>query len=126
MAGKTTSMENIIYIVLLLFVLSVTVVPIVWRHFRSSDVLKSGVSASAKIVDVTDTGRRHNNNPVVSIRLIVTGTDGRDFNAEVTMPVSPVRLTRYQPGTVVAVKYDPKSPDRIAIDTQSESGSKPE
>lgn len=125
MAGKTTSMENAIYIVLLLFVLSVTVVPVVWRHFRSADVLKSGVSASAKIIDVKDTGRRHNNNPVVSIRLVVTGTDGHDFNAEITMPVSPVRLTRYQPGAVVAVKYDPRSPDRVAIDTRSEPGSRP-
>lgn len=116
MAGKTTLSENIILIVVLAIVLGVTVVPIVWNHFRRGAVLSKGVGANARIVDITDTGRRYNTNPVVKIRLVVTDASGKDFNAEITLPVSPVRLADYKPGAVVKVKYDPKKPENVAIE----------
>lgn len=115
MAGKTTLSENIILIVLLAFVLGVTVVPILWNHFRRGAVLSKGIEANARIVDLTDTGKRYNTNPVVKIRLVVTAVSGKDYNAEITLPVSPVRLADYKPGMVVKVKYDPKKPENVAI-----------
>ena len=115
MAGKTTLTENLIFVIILGIVLAVTVGPVIWNHFKKSAVLSSGIEANARIVDVTDTGRRHNTNPVVKIRLVVTDAAGRDFNAEITMPVSPVRLSDYKPGVAVRVKYDPKKPENVAI-----------
>jgi hypothetical protein len=115
MPGKTSSIENIVFAVILLAILSFTVGPIIWGHFRRGDVLKNGVDGKAKVVEITDTGRRHNTNPVVRIKLNVTDASGNDFPAEVTMPLSPVRLSQHRVGDTVPVKYDPKSRDRVAI-----------
>jgi len=115
MAGKTTASENIIFIVILAVVLGVTVGPIVWNHFKRGAVISKGVDAVAKIISVTDTGRRHNTNPVVTIKLIVTPEDGKEYNAEITMPVSPVKLTDYKPGAEVKVKYDAQKKEDVAI-----------
>ena len=115
MAGKTTLTENLIFVIILGIVLAVTVGPVIWNHFKKSAVLSSGTEANARIVDVTDTGRRHNTNPVVKIRLVVTDTAGKVFNAEITGTVSPVRLSDYKPGAAVRVKYDPNKPENVAI-----------
>jgi hypothetical protein len=115
MPEKTGFLENVILILIIVIALSVGVGPVIWGHFRRGDVLKRGVPAKARIVEIMDTGRRHNTNPVVRIRLVVSAAAGNDFPAEITMPLSPVRLTRYQPGVVVPVKYDPRSPERVAI-----------
>jgi predicted S18 family serine protease len=115
MAGKTTLTENLIFIIILGIVLAVTVGPVIWNHFKRGAVLSSGIEANARIVDVTDTGKRHNTNPVVNIRLIVTDAAGKEFNAEITLPVSPLKLTGYKPGVAVKVKYDPKKPENVAI-----------
>jgi hypothetical protein len=120
MPNKTNPFENILMIVLLVIGLSISLGPLIWGHFRKCNILKHGIAAKAKIIDVADTGRRHNYNPVVKIRLAVTDNAGPDYLVEVTMTVSPVRLVKYQPGYVVTVKYDPKSPDRVAIDSSAE------
>ena len=115
MAEKTTLAENLIFIIILGAVLAVTVGPIVWNHFKKSAVLSSGIEASARIIDVIDTGRRHNTNPVVKIRLVVTAANGEEYNAEITAPVSPVKLVEYKAGTILRVKYDPKKRENVAI-----------
>lgn len=115
MAGKTTLTENLIFIIILGIVLGVTVGPVIWNHFKRGAVLSSGIEANARIVDVTDTGKRHNTNPVVNIRLVVTDSAGKEFNAEITLPVSPLKLAGYKPGAAVRVKYDPKKPENVAI-----------
>ncbi len=115
MAGKTTLTENLIFIIILGIVLAVTVGPVIWNHFKRGAVLSSGIEANARVVDVTDTGRRHNTNPVVNIRLVVTDSAGKDFNAEITLPVSPLKLAGYKPGAVLRVKYDSKKPENVAI-----------
>jgi flagellar basal body-associated protein FliL len=115
MPAKPTSLENWIFIVVLVIVLCVTVVPVVWRHFRRGAVLSHGTTGQARILAITDTGERYNTNPVVRINLMVTDAQGREYKAEVTMPVSPVHMAKYQPGSVVKVKYDPRKPEKVAI-----------
>jgi predicted S18 family serine protease len=115
MAGKTTLAENLIFIIILGVVLAVTIGPVIWNHFRKSAVLSSGIETTARIIDVTDTGRRHNTNPVVKIRLVVKAANGDEYNAEITSPVSPVKLPEYKAGATVNVKYDPKKRENVAI-----------
>jgi hypothetical protein len=110
-----TKKDNLIALVIAT-ALIVVLAPVIWGKFRGWYVFKFGITAKAKIIDITDTGRRYNSNPIVEIKLSVTDNAGHEYPAEVTMPVSPVRLVKYQPGYVVSVKYDPKSPDRVAID----------
>ena len=118
MPEKPGSIENIIFAVVILAILCFVVGPIVWSHFRRGDVLKNGVDGTAKILEITDTGTRYNTNPVVRISLMVTDAKGKEFKAEVKMPISPVRLSGYQPGMVVPVKYDPGAPERVALVTK--------
>jgi hypothetical protein len=115
MAGKTTLAENLIFVIILGVVLAVTVGPVIWNHFKKSAVLSSGIETTARIIDVTDTGRRHNTNPVVKIRLVVKAASGDEYNAEITSPVSPVKLVEYKAGATVRVKYDPKKRENVAI-----------
>jgi len=122
MEEKTTLAENLIFIIILGVVLAVTVGPVVWNHFKKSAVLSSGIETSARIIDVTDTGRRHNTNPVVKIRLVVKAADGEEYNAEITAPVSPVKLPEYKAGATVRVKYDPKKRENVAIVDAGEKG----
>lgn len=120
MPEKTTFLENAVLIILLLIVIGVAVVPVVWNHFRRGSVLQHGTEARARIMDVEDTGRRYNTNPVVRIGLMVTDDKGGEYRAEVTMPVSPVNMERYRPGRVVKVKYDPKRPEDVAIEDEGD------
>jgi hypothetical protein len=114
--------EKVCMIVLLIFVLSVSIVPVLLSKYRRARVLSNGVAAKARIIGILDTGRRHNSNPVLRIQLVVTDISGHDFPAEVTLPVSPVRLVQYQPGAIVPVKYVPNEPQSVAIDTALSNG----
>jgi hypothetical protein len=117
MAGK--NLDNLITIVIAVAII-IFVAPVIWGKFSEWYLLKFGINAKAKIIDITDTGNRYNSNPVVKIKLAVIDNAGRERLTDVTMPVSPVRLVKYQPGYLVTVKYDPKSPDRVAIDSSVE------
>jgi len=94
--------------------------PVLWGQLRRGRVLKKGYSAPARIINVKDTGRRHNRNPVVKINVVVTDAAGREFPGQVKMPVSVVRLPGLQPGQTIRVKYLPGSPASIAIDDNFE------
>jgi|WetSurMetagenome_2_1015567.scaffolds.fasta_scaffold833927_2 hypothetical protein len=116
--------DTYVFLIIMLLGICVGVVPIVWGLFKNDNVLKHGVAATAKIISVTDTGRRHNHNPIVKITLAVTDASGKNFEAEVTKPVSPVYLPRYQPGATVPVKYDPKKPKNVAINREEANAEK--
>ncbi len=112
------AVENLLIFLALIASFAIGLGPVIVRQFRRSRLLRIGVPAQAKVLSVHDTGRRHNQNPVVRITVQVTAADGNDFSAETTLPVSPALLPRYQPGNQVAVKYDPRVPERIAIDSE--------
>lgn len=113
--AKPTSLENILLLVVLVIGLGVTVGPIVWGHFRRAALHESGVSAQAVVVEFTDTGNRHNNNPVMRIRLRVQFPQGKETPAEVTLPMSPLRVANLKPGMVVKVHVDTTNPARVAL-----------
>lgn len=92
--------------------------PDVLRHFKNQGVLKEGIPATAVIKDLKDTGNRYNNNPQVVMTLEVTPKDGKPYTAQLITVVSVVDLARLQPGSVVNVKYDPKQPTRVALDSK--------
>jgi hypothetical protein len=124
MASAPDPFDSIVGWTVVAVCLLITVGPVIWGHFRRSDVLANGVPATARIVDIKDTSRRHNTNPVVRISLVVTDAQGHDYPAEVTMPVSPVRLAKLPSGAVVKVKYDPKKPANVAI-VSEDTGKEP-
>ncbi len=79
------------------------------------NLLATGIEAKAKIIDLSDTGNRHNNNPQVRIQLEVRPSGREPYRASVTAFISPVDLPKFQPGTELTVKYDPENPAAVAI-----------
>jgi len=108
------STENIILIILIVISLGIGFGQTLIGRFTRAGILEEGVAGKAKVLKVVDTGRRHNSNPVVNVHLSVATPDGA-IAAEITQPLSAVRLLQLQPGHEVDVKYDAKTPSRVAI-----------
>ena len=75
-----------------------------------------GESAEATIVKIWDTGITVNEDPVVGFLLDVRPSGKPAYQAETKLRISRVDIPRVQPGTVVAVRIDPKDPKHIALD----------
>ena len=83
-------------------------------------VRENGVPASAKVLEVWDTGVRLNDNPVVGFRLLVTLEDGTSYEAETKNVVSVVHIPQVQPGAVLPVKVNPENRQLVALDIYEE------
>lgn len=81
---------------------------------------KSGVAATAQILEVSDTGTTINNNPQVKILLEVKSPYGEPYKVETKVIVSRINPFVYQPGMTVPVIIDPNDKNMIVI---SEGGS---
>ena len=90
--------------------------PVLWNRHVESRLIARGVGATARVLEIVDTGDRMNKNPVVMVRLQVRGPDGMEFPAEVKTVASAVRLQTLKPGADVTVRYDPDQRDKVVID----------
>lgn len=77
-------------------------------------VIAKGQDAEAKILSITDTGTRINDNPVVDFSLQVQPANFPAFIAQARQTVSMIHLPSLQPGKSVYVKYVPGN-DHVAI-----------
>lgn len=84
-----------------------------WTNRR---VRREGQRATAKILDVWDTGTTINNNPVVGIRLEVHPIAGAPFVANTQQLVSRLRVQQLKPGTELKVRYDPETKEVALLD----------
>ena len=89
-------------------------------EYVNQPVRENGVPASAKVLEVWDTGVRLNDNPVVGFRLLVTLQDGTSYEAETKNVVSVVHIPQVQPGAVLPVKVDLKNPQLVSLDIYEE------
>lgn len=115
MAKDNTWIVSVLAVVL--FILATTIVfgPNVLRHFRNKKIMEIGVDATARIVEVVDTGKRYNYNQEVLINLTVHPAGGKPYDAAVVMVASPSALQALQPGATVKVKYNPDNPALVTI-----------
>ncbi len=78
---------------------------------------RTGLPAEASILDIRETGWTVNNiYPVVKLRLEVRPPGGEPYQAEVQTLVGRLDVPQLQPGALVAVRYDPRHPSRVALD----------
>ena len=77
---------------------------------------RTGLAAEATILEVRETGWTVNNiYPVVKLKLEVRPPGSQPYQAEVQTLIGRLDVPQYQPGTVVAVKYDPRHPSDVAL-----------
>ena len=90
---------------------------ILFSAFRSvwPAKIKNGVTASARVLQVRDTGVSVNDNPQVALLVEVMPRDGSPFQAEVKTLVSRLNAALVQPGIEAVVVYDPQKPTRIQV-----------
>lgn len=78
---------------------------------------KSGVAASALILQVWDTGITVNDDPVIGLRVKVERPDGTTYYATIPKSrISRIDIPRFQKGETVPVRFDPQNPQRVALD----------
>ena len=92
-----------------------TLRPLLQNMNQRSQILRTGVPASAIIVSLADTGMLVNYQPQVRIGLQVNPANGIPYQTEVTMVVSQLLIPRVQPGMTVPVMIDPKDPSKVAL-----------
>lgn len=85
------------------------------RWFRTRRVARTGVEATARILDLRDTGNRFNGMPELAIRLEVTPPSGAPFEAELRRVVGLAELERFARGRMLRVRFDPASPQTVAL-----------
>ncbi len=88
-----------------------------WRDRR---VLKTGEPATARVLQMFETGITINDNPVVKLELEVTPQRGSTFVTMSKTLVSRLNPMMYGPGTVVSVKIDPQDPKVVVVDPEGE------
>jgi hypothetical protein len=131
MFAAGTGIASILFVVvMIIFSLVVTVIsvaaPIIIivmvmknlnkKKEEKAALLAKGVKATGTILSLGETGTYINNQPMVVIRVHVQPPGQPPFEAKVEQILSQLEIPRVQPGSHVAVSYDPANPSKIAID----------
>jgi hypothetical protein len=106
---------GVLIVLLVAGLFSYMFVPEVLSYLREKKTLETGVKATAVVVEMIDTGNRFNKNPQVRLKIEVRPEHQTPFHAEITMIISVVELNRFQPGSVLTVKYDEKDHSKVAL-----------
>ena len=78
---------------------------------------ESGVAASARILEIWDTGITVNDDPVIGMRVEIDRPDGTAYPATIPKSlISRLDIPRFQPGATVRVRIDPQDPAIVALD----------
>jgi hypothetical protein len=82
----------------------------------TKELQKTGVSATAVILKISDTGMTVNDDPVALLDLEVHPENGEPFQAKTKCLIPRLHVSQFQQGHTVPVRYDPKNHSRVAVD----------
>ena len=82
----------------------------------TKELQKTGVSATAVILKISDTGMTLNDDPVAWLDLEVRPENAPPFQARAKCLIPRLELPQFQPGRSVPVRYDPANRARVAVD----------
>jgi hypothetical protein len=76
-----------------------------------------GIPAEAEILSIADTKRALNDDPIVRLEIEVRPAGQPPFRATIQrFLITYLQVPQFQPGKIIAVRYDPRDPSRAAID----------
>ena len=91
---------------------------LVMNGMKNRAVLAHGESAPAVILKSWQTGTVMNNiNPQIGLLIEVRPANRPAYQAETKMFIPMMQIPQFQPGAVLQVKYDPKEPRKVAVDS---------
>lgn len=83
----------------------------------AKDLQATGTAAQAEILRLWDTGITMNKDPVIGLEVEVRPADRPPYTAKIEKSlISRLDIPQFQPGKVIQVRFDPKAPERVAID----------
>jgi hypothetical protein len=85
------------------------------RNSYGSGSVKNGVTASATITRMWDTGTTINDSPLVGLELQVNPPNGAPFTVECKQMVNRLQVGYFQPGQTITISYDPANPKKLHI-----------
>ena len=85
------------------------------RGTYGSGEVKDGVTATATITRIWDTGTTINENPLAGIQLEVKPANEAPFTVETKQIVNRLEVGYFQPGQTVTVSYNPTDHKKIHI-----------
>ena len=90
-------------------------VPIIRRGLQRSHLARSGVSAKAIVLSLSQTGTMINDQPLCLIELKVLPEGGTPYTASIKQVVALTDIPKVQPGAHVNVMYDPNDPSKVMV-----------
>ncbi len=101
-----------------LLIVAVVVGGLVMNGMKNRAVLAHGEAAEAVILKAWQTGTVMNEvNPQIGLLLEVRPANRPAYQAETKMFIPMIQIPQFQPGAVLQVKYDPKDPSKVAVDS---------
>jgi hypothetical protein len=83
----------------------------------AKDLQATGVAADAEVLSIWDTGITLNQDPVIGLKIRVRPGDQPPYEATIAKSlISRLDTGRFQPGSIIPVRFDPRNPSRVAID----------
>jgi hypothetical protein len=82
----------------------------------ANEIRETGRIGTARVLKIWSVGIVVNGNPVIGFRLEVRADGVAPFVAETKALINQLDIPRIQPGTVLAVRYDPNDHKRVALD----------
>jgi len=83
-------------------------------------IVENGRDAEARLINVTDTGTRINECPLLNVSMEVQPPDAPSFYHETRMTISIVDIPKIQPGKAVRVRYIPGADKGAIIGARAE------
>jgi hypothetical protein len=111
----------VLFAIIMLAAFAFTIYTVFFPDYQQQQLIKSGVPATAVILDADPTGSVYNSQPEVRLRLRVTPTDLPPYETEVEMIINPIYTPDFQPGKTVKVKYDKADPSKVVVE-ETETG----
>lgn len=113
--GEYLTLRNGIILYLCLAI-PVAVIVAMRLSLRERRILREGHAMTARVAAIRDTGARHNKNPVAELTLDIEG-EARQVVTTFTVPN--LFSSRFQPGCQVALRVDPRDPNRVIVDRKA-------
>lgn len=104
-----------IILLVVCFVLSKTLAPLLRVARRNRRLLRDGTEADAVLLNVEQTGLYVNKQPQVKLQLQVHPLIGRNFVSEAREVISLIDLGRLRIGSSLKVKYNPANTKEITV-----------
>lgn len=103
----------LIGIPLMVIIIGAAIFPFMRMAFPGE--IKNGITATARVMEVWDTGVTVNTNPQVGLLLEVMPKTGSPYQVRTKTIVSRLNAAHVQPGVMAEVKYDPQDQKRVQV-----------